>query len=417
MDLHHPRCAGLDVHKEQVTGTIRVTPEQGRPHAHKREFATTPVGLAGMRAWIQEHGVTHVAMEGTGIYWIPVYTALESVPGLDLTLCNAHHVKNVPGRKTDVSDSAWLANLLSAGLLRKSFVPPADVRDLRMFTRARVHRVEDRSRVLNEIHRLLEGEGIKLCAIVSDLSGVTSLAILRALLSGETNPLVLAEMARGKLRNKRAELAAVLAAPLRAPARDLLRDDLARFDLLDAQITDLDARIAKRMVPYQAELDLLTSIKGLDVVAASAILAEIGVDMKVFTDAHHLAAWAGLSPGQHVSAGKSKGGKPRPGNPYVQRVLVQIAWVIARCKTHDLYGFFKSKAFARGPKKAAVAVAHKVLRRIFAMLTDAKPYTPPMPPTLPEAKRQRRVFRHLAALKALGYTAEIHPLATGTECS
>lgn len=407
MDVLYRRCAGFDVHQAQVTACIRVTPESGLPQAWVREFETTPAGLAALRDWLVGHDVWYAAMEGTGVYWLPVFTVLEAA-GIDLTLCNAHHVKNVPGRKTDKSDAAWLAQLMASGLLRKSFVPPAAVRQLRELTRARVHRVEDRSRVVNTMHRLLERAGLKLCSVVSDLQGQSSQAILTALVAGETDAKLLAGLAVGNLKAKRAQLEAVLGVKLSAVERTLLSQSLAQLDLYNQQIVALDKEVSSLVTPWRAAFDRLRAIHGIDEVTAAAILAEVGPDVSAFDDPHRLASWAGLAPGQRESAGKHKKTGTRDGNAYLRRILVQVAISLSRSKKHhDLADFFRKKMPVLGFKKAAVATAHKLLVRIWAMLRRGEEYTPPQPKPLSERQRSRRARRALSALQELGFDVVI----------
>lgn len=409
MEVLHRRCAGLDVHQAQVAACVRVTPDSGQPWAQAQRFDTTPSGIAALRDWLTRLEVTHVAMEGTGVYWLPVYTALES--GFDLTLCNAHHVKNVPGRKTDQSDAAWLAQLLASGLLRKSYVPPADVRQLRELTRARVHRVEDRARVVNGMHRLLERAGVKLCSVVSDLQTKSARRIMEALAAGESDARVLADLARGSLRGKRVELAAVLTVPLSAVERILLKQSLAQLAFYDQQIDDLDDTILALVQPWRAAVDRIKTAPGIDEIAAVAIIAEVGPDVAAFDDPHRLAAWAGVAPGQRESAGKRKKAGARQGNAYLRRILVQSAVAIARSKKNpsDLTEFFRKKMPVLGYKKAAVATAHKLLVRVWTMLHNGQDYAPPPPKPLSERQRQRRAQRALDTLESLGIDVIIQP--------
>lgn len=411
MEVLNRRCAGLDVHQAQIAACVRVTPESGQPWGQAQRFDTTPAGLSALRDWLTRLEVTHVAMEGTGVYWFPVYTALES--GFDLTLCNAHHVKNVPGRKTDQSDAAWLAQLLASGLLRKSYVPPVDVRQLRELTRARVHRVEDRARVVNGMHRLLERAGVKLCSVVSDLQTKSARRIMEALAAGETDARALADLARGSLRGKRVKLAAVLAVQLSAVERMLLKQSLAQLALYDQQIDDLDKEASELLRPWRGAVDRLKTAPGIDEISATAIVAELGPDVAAFTDPHRLAAWAGVAPGQRESAGKRKKAGARQGNAYLRRILVQSAVVIARCKKNpsDLTEFFRKKMPVLGFKKAAVATAHKLLVRVWAMLHNKQDYSPPPAKPLTERQRQRRVRRAVDTLESLGLAVVIQPAA------
>lgn len=400
-EVLHRRCAGLDVHQREVAACVRIVTEGGKLTAFARRFETTPSGLASLRDWLLSQTVTHVAMEGTGVYWLPIHDAL--FEQFDLTLCNAHHVKKVPGRKTDQSDAAWLAQLMSYGILNKSFVPSNDIRALRELTRARVHRVEDRGRVVNGIHRLLERAGLKLCSVVSDLQGATAQAILTDIANGVADPPALAAHAKGKLRSKRKELEEVLQVRIDPTIRKVLAQFLDSFNLVDAQIAALDELIRSAVAPYDAQMKILMTVRGIDFVAAAAILAEIGPDMSVFKGSKALSAWAGLAPGQNESAGKRKRAYTPPGNRYLSRILVQVAFVISRGKTqHDLTDFFRKKHPKLGFKKAAVATAHKVLVRIWRMLTDGSEYAPPPPRPLTKKQIDRRAKRHLEALKNLG---------------
>lgn len=410
MDVMFPRCAGLDVHQASITACVRVTPADGKPHAVTAVFGTLPTDLAALRDWLRGHDVKHVALEGTGVYWMPPYAVLEAAE-FDLTLCNAHHVKNVPGRKTDQADAAWLAQLLAAGLLRKSFVPPAAIRELRELTRARTHRAEDRAHAAVVLHQLLERAGVKLASVVTDLQGKTARTILTAVVAGVTDAVALSAHACGRLRSKRAALAAVLGVAVPPGTRVLIGQALAQLDLFDAQITALDTEIAARVVPYRAQVDRLRTIGGIEAVAAAAILAETGVDMAVFATSGRIAAWAGLAPGTHESAGQRKRVGTRAGNPYLRRILVQTVITLSRLKRpHDLKDFLLAKR-PRGFKKAAVATAHKLLVRIWRMLRDAVDYTPPAPVALSPRQKARRTQRLVERLGALGYDVQLEPHA------
>lgn len=413
MDVIHRRCAGLDVHQAEIAACVRVVTEGEGVRAQGRRFATTPAELRELRGWLVSQGVTHVAMEATGVYWLPVYRELEAA-GLDLTLCNAHHVKNVPGRKTDQSDAAWLAQLMSSGLLRKSFVPDAEVREVRELTRARVHLIEDRSRAVNALHRLLERAGLKLCSVVSDLQGKSARSIMRAIVEGVTDAEALAKLARGRLRRKRRELETVLGTSLGATERMLLAQGLARMDFLDAQIAELDSAIAQSVNPWVVQLERTQAIPGIDVIAARTILAEIGPNAAAFDDPRRLAAWAGLAPGQRESAGKRKRAGTRDGNVYLRRILVQAAMAIAQTKKNppDLTEFFRKKLPSLGFKKALVAVAHKLLTRIWIVLRRDVSYAPPPPKPLSDRQRARRIQRALSTLHSLGYSVAPTPPAT-----
>jgi transposase len=408
---HYPLAAsaGIDLHKETYVVCVRlVSPEHG-VRVKRRVFGTFADDLRALVVWLQQHNVTHVAMEGTGTLWVPVYATLE--PHFDLTLCNAHHVRNVPGRKTDQSDAAWLAQLLSQGLLAKSFVPPEDIRRARELTRARVMVIENRTRAINHVHRHLDALGVRLGNVVTDLQGATAQAILHALADGVTDVKQLTDLARGKLRSKRDELRRAVAVPLLPEQRYLLSMWLREIAHLDAEIEALDTLIAAALAKHTAELTLLRTIKGMDVVAASALLAEIGVDMAAFADAHHLSSWAGLCPGQRESAGKNKSGKLRRGNPFVKRILVQAAWSLSRSKSNPWASSHVARRTRRGTKRALVALAHQLLRAIYAMLRQGVPFqpAPPTPPTEPQ--RRRRCDRLITRLEQLGYSVEVREAA------
>jgi transposase len=399
------RSAGLDVHQREITAAVRIVSEVGKVAGHSKRFATTPSGLAELRAWLVAFEITHIAMEGTGVYWEPVYAALRG--HFDLTLCNAHHVKKVPGRKTDHTDASWLAQLLSYGVLKKSFVPTDDIRELRELTRARVHRVEDRARVVNGIHRLLERIGLKLCSVVSDLQGATAQAILSDLVNGVCDPVAMSAHAQGKLKSKRKQLEEVLQVRVSLTMRRLLEQQLEALALHTRHIDALDELIRDAAVPYAKQMQVLMSVRGIDFVAAAAILAEIGPDMSVFAGSSGLSSWAGVTPGNHESAGKKKRVSVRRGNRYLGRILFQVVLSISKTKTpNDLADYFRKKQ-KRGFKKAGVAAAHKLLIRIWRILTDKVPYAPPPPKPLTEKQIARRAKRRVEELEQMGFQVQI----------
>ncbi len=403
MEVVHRRCAGLDVHQAEITACIRITPDEGKVWAQGRKFGTLPEELRSLREWLVREGVTHVAMEATGVYWLAIYEELESA-GLDLTLCNAHHVKNVPGRKTDQSDAAWLAQLMASGLLRKSFVPDAETRQIRELTRARIHVIEDMSRIVNGMHRLLERAGLKLCSVVSDLQGMTSQAILAEVADGETDAKKLAKLAVGKLRKKRGELEAVLAIQLSPNERFLLSQRLAHLRLLTAQRAELDTAIDKAVEPWKVQVERAKTLPGLDHISATSILAELGPTLANFDSPRQLAAWAGLAPGQRESAGKRRRAGTRQGNAYLKRMLFHVAAANARMTKNpsDLTEFFRKKVPHLGYMKAVVATAHKALVRLWVLLRKNTDYKPPEPKPLTERQRTRRIQKALGILESAG---------------
>jgi len=413
MEVLHRRCAGLDVHQAEIAGCVRIAPEEGKVQAQGRKFGTLPEDLKALREWLVREGVTHVAMEATGVYWLAIYEELESA-GLDLTLCNAHHVKNVPGRKTDQSDAAWLAQLMASGLLRKSFVPDAETRQIRELTRARVHVIENVGRNVNAMHRLLERAGLKLCSVVTDLQGVTSQAILAEVAAGETDAKKLAKLAKGKLRKKRGELEAVLAVQLSPNERFLLNQHLALHRLLIAQCEELTVAIDKAMEPWKLQIERVMTLPGIDRVSATAILAELGPTLANFDSARQLAAWAGLAPGQRVSAGKRKRAGTREGNAYLKRILFHVGAANARMtkSPSDLSEFFRRKVPHLGYMKAVVATAHKALVRLWVLLRKNVDYRPPEPKPLTERQRTRRIQKALYMLESAGLVIDPAQLAS-----
>jgi transposase len=401
-----PRVAGLDVHQATVVAHVRLVVPGEKPKLTTRTFSTFPGELRALRDWLTERGVTHLAMEATGVYWIPVYEALEG--HFDLTVCNAHHIKKVPGRKTDVSDAAWIAQCLAAGLLRKSFVPPVEVRRVRDLTRYRVTVIQSRTTLVNQLLRGLELAGLKLASVVSDVLGKSGRAILEALAKGVRDPRQLAELTVGSLRNKRPALAAALATELPESVRWVLAQQMQHLSELEARLKAVDTQIAAALAPHQAVLELACSMDAVDVVAASGILAEISFEPgKVFPSAGHLASWGGLCPGQNESGGKTKSSKPRRGNVYLKRLLVQVAWSATRMKKSRWAGLFRKLVARRGKKRALMAVAHRILEVLYLVLSRKQPYRPMEPATLPEKVRERVARRHIHQLQALGFEVSL----------
>jgi len=400
MDAILDRCAGLDVHQASVTATVRV-PERGHRRSVSTTFATTTIGLVTLRDWLQAYGVTHVAMESTGVYWKPVYDVLED--GFSLLLVNAQHVKRVPGRKSDVQDSEWLAQLLECGLLRGSFVPPAPFRDLRELTRYRTHQVRDRAREVNRLHRVLEDAGIKLSSVASDVMGASGRAMVEALLHGTTDPTVLAELAKGQLRRKLPALRQALDGRFRAHHARLVTLVLAKIDFLDDTIQDLTTAIDDAMAPFEPMLADLDTIPGISRRTAITIVAETGGDMTRFPSAGHLSSWAALCPGQDESAGKRRSGKTRKGNPYLRAALVQCALAATHGKATALHAFYRRVKRNRGHKKAVVATAHQILEIAFYIMRDGCPYRERGADYFDRDRRDRAIRRHVHQLERLGY--------------
>ena len=350
MDALVERCAGLDVHQASIVCCILIGVPGGKPQKLLRRFGTTTRELEALRAWLTEHGVTHVGMESTGVYWKPVYAVLEG--HVDLIVGNAHHIKAVPGRKTDVKDAEWIAQLVRHGLVAKSFVPPPPIRDLRELVRHRRTLIETRTATRNRVLKLLEGANIKLSGVASDVFGVSGLAMLEALAAGVTDASAMAGLARGRMRRKHAALEAALEGRLREHQRFLLAMQLRTLNAIDHDIAALDTHIEAHLKPFRAQHRLLMQIPGVDWATAAATLAEIGPDMSVFVTARRLAAWAGVAPGNHESAGKPKGAAVRRGNVLLKSVLFAAASAAVRTKGsyyRDKYNRLRSR---RGPVRA-----------------------------------------------------------------
>src|SRR3954465_7476333 len=324
------RCAGLDVHQASVVCCILIGVPGRKPQKLLRRFATTTRELKALRAWLAEHAGTHVGMESTGVYWKPVYAVLEG--HVDLIVGNAHHIKNVPGRKTDVKDAEWIAQLVRHGLVAKSFVPPPAIRDLRELVRHRRTLIETRTAARNRVLKLLEGANIKLSGVASDVFGVSGMAMLEALAAGTANASAMASLARGRMRRKHAALEAALEGRMREHQRFLLAMQLRTLQAIDHDIAALDTRIEAPLAPFRAQHQLLMQIPGVDWVTAASILAEIGPDMSVFATARRLAAWAGVAPGNYESAGKPKGAATRKGNVFLKSALFAAASAAVRAK-------------------------------------------------------------------------------------
>ena len=367
MDVVNERCAGLDVHKKTVVACVRVPGLDRRRRKVTRTFSTTMAGLQALRDWLADHGVTRAAMESTGVYWRPVYAVLE--PCFELLLVNARHVKHLPGRKTDVKDSEWLAQLLEHGLLRGSFIPPAPIRDLRDLTRRRKALSRDRAKEITRVAKTLELANVKLGSVVSDIMGVTGRAILKAMIEGEEDPQILAGLARGSLCRKRKELAEVVPGLMRDHHRFLLREQLETIDHLSERIRKLDARIEAVTRPFASAIELLESMPGVARLAAEAILAETGDDMSRFPTAGHFASWARVCPGNHESAGKRRSASTGKGNAWLRAALSQAAWAASRTKGSYYRALYHRHKARGGPKKAIVAVQHAMMVAIWHMFS------------------------------------------------
>uniref|UniRef100_UPI001C5E286E IS110 family transposase n=1 Tax=Pseudonocardia nigra TaxID=1921578 RepID=UPI001C5E286E len=405
MDTIVQRCAGLDVGKREVQACVRVPTTDGEGRRAKiKTFSTFTSGLERLAAWLADHGVTEVVMEATGQYWKPVWYQLED-QGFELKLVNARHVKILPGRKTDVADAAWLAELLEHGLLRGSFVPGREIRELRDLTRYRKKLVQVRTAETQRIHKTLEDAGIKLGSVASDVLGASGRAMLVALIGGERDPKVLAGLAKGRLRAKLPDLQEALRGRFDSHHALMLRLGMEHLSQLEHAIGELDDQIEAVMAPFARARDHLDTITGVGQRAAEALIGEIGTNMSVFPTPGHLASWACVCPGNNTTGGKRKTGKTRDGNPWIRDILVECAWAASR--THDTYLGAQFWRLARriGKKKAALAVGHSILVIAWHLLTNDADYDDLGGDYFLRRhdSPDRRRDRHLKALQDLGY--------------
>ena len=410
MEAIFERVAALDVHKAQVTACVRVPEPDGR-QPHLAEFSTTVQGLMALRDWLAAHRVTHVAMEATGAYWQPVWHILEE--DFELTLCNARHVKQVPGRKTDVSDAQWLAQLMEAGLLRASFVPPKALRQLRALTRYRKTQIAERQREANRLHKALEDTNVKLDCVASDILGKSGRAMLDALVSGTTDPEILADLALGKLRKKIPELREALEGRFEAHHATVIGAILAHLDFLDEQIGRLSEAIAEHLDPQMASgVKLAATITGVAQRAAEVMVAEIGTDMTVFPSARHLASWAGQCPGNDQSAGKRRCGRTRKGPKWLGITLHEAALAATRTKGSYLAALYKRLRPRIGHGRALGAIKHSMLTAYWHMFTTGETYVDLGSDYYQRRDPERLTRRLIGRLQALGNTVTITPNAT-----
>ncbi len=407
MNLVYERCAGLDVHKRNVLVCASTPDAQGQRHKERRTFSTMTPELLRLRQWLKDRGVTHVAMESTGSFWKPIFNILEG--HMEVLVVNAQHLKAVPGRKTDVKDAEWIADLLQHGLLRPSFVPPASQRDLRELTRYRSSLVEERSRIINRLQKTLEDANLKLASVASDLMGRSARDMLAALLAGEVDPSVLAQLARGRMRAKRDLLEQALQGLLKPHHRFLLSEQLADIDALDEAIERMSHEIAGRLRPYEALIQRLSTIPGIKRRLAEVILAEIGPDMSRFPSARHLASWAGMCPGNNESAGKRLSGKTRKGSPWLRSALVEAAHAAIHSKDSYLSAQYQRLSLRRGGKKATIAVGHTLLVIIYQLLSQDKDYEDLGGNFFDEWDRQAVQKRLVRRLEKLGYEVTLEP--------
>jgi transposase len=413
MEVVVERCAGLDVHKDLVVACVRVPGSGGERVSMFAEFSAFTVDLLGLRDWLVAHGVTRVGMEATGVYWKPVFYVLEDV--LECWLLNARHMRNVPGRKTDMADAEWICRLMEHGLVQPSFVPPPAIREIRNLTRYRKTRIEERTREAQRLDKVLQDAGVKLSSVASDLLGMSGRDMLDALVAGSTDAAVLADLARGRLRSKIPQLQDALTGRFGAHHALLVGEILAHLDYIDEAIERLSDAVDAAIAPFAEARDRLATIPGVDRRVAEAIIGEIGVDMTRFPTAGHLASWAGMCPGQHESAGKARHGTARQGNSWLQRHLTVAAMGATRTKDSYLAAQYRRIAPRRGKRRARKAVGHSILVAAWHMLSTKSDWSD-LGADYFERRDDptRRAARKLNELRALGWTVTTNPDGTNT---
>jgi len=408
MEVLYKCCCGLDVHKKVIVACLRSFDAAGQLSKQVRTFGTTTLELLSLSDWLVAAGCTHVAMESTGVYWKPVYNILEGQ--MELLVVNAQQIKQVPGRKTDVKDAEWMAELLQHGLLKSSFIPPRFQRELRDLTRYRTSLVRERARIVNRLQKVLEDANLKLAGVATDVMGVSARAMLEALLAGQTDPEQLAELAKGRLRQKMPQLKQALTGRVRQHHRFLIAEQLSHIDFLDEAIEHLSAEIGERLLPFEEEVRLLDTLPGIDRWIAEDLLAEIGPDMSRFPSGHHLASWAGMCPGNHESAGKRHSGKIRKGSPWLRRDLIEAAHGASHTKDTYLASQYHRLAGRKGKKKALVAVGHSILVIVYYLLSRKQPYRNLGANYFDELNRQRLERNLVRRLEKLGYKVTLEAL-------
>jgi transposase len=440
MDVIYTHCAGLDVHKKTVVACSMTPGSKGEKVVEHRTFGTMTADILALSDWLTSKQITQVALESTGEFWKPIYNLLEG--HFEILVVNAKHVKNVPGRKTDVKDAEWLADLLRHGLLRGSFIPPQAQRDLRDLTRQRTNLVQDRATVVNRLHKVLEWANIKLTSVATNVTGASARAMLEAILEGQLEPQVLAELAQGRMRNKLPELERALAGRVREHHRFLIANHLAQIDFLDEQVAVFDAEISKQveqggspptdqlqgqpperrakqtsaanddpLLDWASAVALLDTIPGIGQRLAEQLLAEIGPDMSRFPTEAHIASWAKLSPGNNESAGKRSSGRTGHGNRWLRSSLVQAAHSAIKVKASYLHSFYHRLAGRRGAKRAIVAVAHRILTAVYYMLIRREPFRELGATYLDERNKAKVVKGATRRLEQLGYRVTLEPVA------
>lgn len=408
MERVYERCCGLDVHKERVVACVR-TPGPRRSRSQVRTFGTTTSELLRLSDWLTENQVTHAAMESTGVYWKPVFNVLEGV--CEMLLVNAQHIKAVPGRKTDVRDCEWIAELLEHGLLKPSFIPPEPIRDLRDLTRYRKTLVRERASEVNRIQKLLESANIKLASVATDVVGASGRAMLKALISGQHDPKHLAELAKGTLRAKRGDLVEALTGRFRDHHAFMIGQMLAHVEELENRIAQCSSRIEECMGPFVLERNLLETIPGVGRITAESLIAEMGVDMTRFPSSAHFASWAGLCPGNNESAGKRRSARVRKGNVWLKTTLVEAALAAKKQPNTYLAALGRRLGGRRGAKRATIAVAHAIGVAAWHILAGAQPYRDLGPHHFDNLASDRLRRHYVRRLRELGFNVALEPAA------
>lgn len=444
MQVVYPQCAGLDVHKKIVVACARILTPDGTLTTQVRTFTTMTRGLLDLVDWLLSLEITHVAMESTGEFWKPVFNLLEG--NVTVLVVNAQHIKQVPGRTTDVKDAAWIAELLAHGLLRPSFVPPAPQRALRDLTRQRTHLVQERATVVNRMQKVLEWANLTLSAVVTDVTGASARAMLEALVAGQTDVTALADLAKGRLRTKRAELEHALPGTLLSHHAFMIAQHLAHLDFLEEQIATFDTQVTALMQPptdvpaappadppptegctgndavapqggddWASARTICDAVPGIGPRVAEIIIAELGTAMSRFPTAGHAASWARLSPGQNESAGKRRSSRIGKGNRYLRAALIQAAWAAIKVKDGFLAAFYRKLATRRGNKKAIIAVAHKLLVIVYTLLKTGETYQERGAAAMDERQKDRLLARMQRRIEQLGYTVSLEPKAVAAD--
>ncbi len=404
------RCAGLDVHKASVEACLRRMEPSGRLHQQTRHWGTMTRDILTMADWMAAQGVTHVAMESTGVYWKPIFNILEG--RFKVLLVNARHLKQVPGRKSDIRDCQWIAQLLQHGLLKGSFIPPRPQRELRDLTRHRTQLVEEKTRTSNRIEKVLEDANIKLGSVASEVMGVSSRAMIQALLEGEKDPAQIADLARRSLRGKIPELQKALEGHLTEHHRFLLRLLWKELTQQEALIAELEAKIEERTRAFAPEIERLDAVPGVDRRVAEVVLAELGGDMRPFPTHRHLSAWAGMCPGNEESAGKRRKRRITPGNRWLKRTLVQAAWAASHTKNSYLASQYRRLVGRRGKKRALIAVGHSILVILYYLLKEGRQYADLGTDFFDRLEPQRLTRYYVKRLQHLGHKVTLEPCAT-----